>query len=226
MGIFTRFKDIVSSNINAMLDKAEDPEKMIRLMVQEMEDTLVELKASCAGAMATKSKVARASEGNAARVADWEAKARLALSKGREDLAKEALAEKRVFAEESERLAGELVQLDGIIAQYRRDIDQLEDKLSGARKKRQVLIQRHARAQSSFQAQSVLRKTAASDAFVRFEAYENRIERMEADAELVNAKARSTLQDAFAKLENDETLESELAALKAEVGAAQGSPKS
>src|SRR5690606_39606241 len=105
MGIFTRFKDIVSSNINAMLDKAEDPEKMIRLMVQEMEDTLVELKASCAGAMATKSKVSRAAEANASRVADWESKARLALTKGREDLAKEALAEKRVFAEESERLA-------------------------------------------------------------------------------------------------------------------------
>ena len=154
MGIFTRFKDIVSSNISAMLDKAEDPEKLIKLMIQEMEDTLVELKASCAGAMATKSRVNRAGDEVRSRVEDWENKARLALTKGREDLAREALAEKRLFSEESERLQKELGQLDDIVDKYKSDIGQLEDKLANARKKHQMLIQRHTQAQKRYQAQS------------------------------------------------------------------------
>ncbi len=217
MGIFTRFKDIVSSNINAMLDKAEDPEKLIKLMIQEMEDTLVEMKASCANAMATKSKVERALADVQGRVDDWGDKARLAVSKGREDLAREALAEKRVFAEELEHLQKEISQLDGIVAKYQGDISQLEEKLGNARKKHQILLQRHTQAQKRHKAQSVLRKTSNTDAFARFDAFENRIERMEADAELVNAKARPSIEDEFAKLEGDESLEKELAALKAEL---------
>jgi len=217
MGIFTRFKDIVSSNINAMLDKAEDPEKLIKLMIQEMEDTLVEIKASCAQAMATKSKVSRALDDVQFRVDDWENKARLAVTKGREDLAREALSEKRVFADETERLTKEIAQLEGIVSNYQKDIVQLEEKLTNARKKHQVLVQRHNQAQKSYKTQSVLRKNESVDAMARFDAFENRIERMEADAELVNAKARPSLEDEFAKLEGDESLENELAALKAEI---------
>ncbi|MBK1876849.1 phage shock protein PspA [Pelagicoccus mobilis] len=217
MGIFTRFKDIVSSNINAMLDKAEDPEKLIKLMIQEMEDTLVEIKASCAQAMAAKSKVTRALDDVQFRVDDWENKARLAVTKGREDLAREALAEKRIFADEVDRLTKEIAQLEGIVSNYQKDIAQLEEKLTNARKKHQVLVQRHNQAQKSYKTQSVLRKNESVDAMARFDAFENRIERMEADAELVNAKSRPSLEDEFAKLEGDESLENELAALKAEI---------
>ena len=217
MGIFTRFKDIVSSNINAMLDKAEDPEKLIKLMIQEMEDTLVEIKASCASAMATKSRVTRALDDVQARVEDWDNKARLAVSKGREDLAREALAEKRVFADEIERLQKEIGQLEAIVAKYQGDIGQLEEKLANARKKHQMLLQRHTQAQKRFKAQSVIRRNDNGDAFARFDAFENRIERMEADADLVNAKARPSIEEEFSKLEGDETLEKELAALKAEI---------
>lgn len=217
MGIFTRFTDIVSSNINAMLDKAEDPEKMIKLMIQEMEDTLVEIKASCAGAMATNSKVSRALSDVQSRADDWDNKARLAITKGREDLAREALSEKRIFSEELERLQKESSQLEDIIAKYQGDIGQLEDKITKARKKHQVLIQRHTQAQKSYKAQSVLRKNDNIDSFARFEAFENRIERMEADANLVNVKSSVTLEDEFSKLVGDETLEKELAELKAEI---------
>jgi len=217
MGIFTRFKDIVSSNINAMLDKAEDPEKMIKLMIQEMEDTLVELKASCAATMATKSKVQRASDDVQYRAGDWEKKARLALSKGRDDLAREALAEKRSFAEEAGRLEKERQQLEAIVAKYQGDISQLEEKLTNARKKHSVLAQRHTQAQKSYKAQSVLRRNKQSDAVARFDAFENRIERMEADAELVNAKTRESLEEEFARLEDKDTLDKELAELKAEI---------
>ena len=97
MGIFTRFRDIVSSNINAMLDRAEDPEKLIKLMIHEMEDTLIEIKASCAGVMAGAKKVQRQLSDVRARVAYWEEKAGLAVNKGRDDLAREALIERRKY---------------------------------------------------------------------------------------------------------------------------------
>ena len=103
MGIFTRFRDIISSNINAMLDRAEDPEKLIRMMIREMEDTLVEIKVSCAGLMATAKRVRRQMEEHDARVRFWDEKAGLAVSKGRDDLAREALLEKRRYLERAQR---------------------------------------------------------------------------------------------------------------------------
>ncbi len=226
MGIFTRFKDIVSANINSMLDKAEDPEKMIKLMIQEMEDTLVEIKASCAGAMASKTKVGRALSEVKVKAEDWEAKAKLAVSKGRDDLAKEALVEKRNFTNEVERLEADMAQLDGVVQQYHDDIEQLELKLANARKKRQTLIQRHVHAQKRYRAQTAIRKINNSDAFARFEAFQNRIERMEADANLVNAKAKTSLVDEFAGLEKDEAIDNELAALKKDLDTSKPSKSS
>jgi len=217
MGIFTRFKDIVSSNISAMLDKAEDPEKLIRLMIQEMEDTLVEIKASCAGAMASRVKARRALDDVRGQAEDWERKAELAVGKGRDDLALEALAEKRRFAEEAGRLEAEAKRFDEVVDQYRADIEQLEKKLAAARQKRQSLSQRHQRARQRHRAQSAIRKADSADAFARFDAFENRIERMEADADLVNAKAEPTLSEAFSKLEKEDAVEAELAALKSKL---------
>ena len=104
MGIFSRFRDIISSNINAMLEKAENPEKLIKLMIQEMEDTLVEIKASCAGAMASHKRVKRAHEEIKRRAENWAAKAKLAVEKGRENLAREALAENMSLEEEGKSL--------------------------------------------------------------------------------------------------------------------------
>ena len=101
MGIFTRFRDIVGSNINSMLDRAEDPEKLIKLMIQEMEDTLIELKTACAGVMAENKKVERQLQGLDKRVDYWESKAGLAVHKGRDDLAREALLEKRRYSQQS-----------------------------------------------------------------------------------------------------------------------------
>ena len=104
MGIFTRFRDIINSNINAMLDKAEDPEKLIKLMIREMEDTLVEIKAACAGVIARSKKTGRHLEEVLSRAGVWEERAGLAVTKGRDDLAREALLEKRKFAERADTL--------------------------------------------------------------------------------------------------------------------------
>jgi len=214
MGIFTRFKDIVSSNINAMLDKAENPEKLIKQMIQEMEDTLVELKASCAGVMANKAGVSRALNRASNQADGWEARAKLAVNKGRDDLAREALVEKRRYLAEIERLTSENDQLDDVVAQYKRDMQELESKLQIARDKHKALIHRHAQAQRRHQTQTTIRKVTNTDAFARFEALEGRIDRMEAEADLVNVKPKTNLEDEIASLSVDDELEEELAALK------------
>lgn len=214
MGIFSRVSDIISSNINAMLDKAEDPEKLVRLMIQEMEDTLVEIKASCAGVMATKKRVQREREEALTRAKQWEEKAQLAVNKGREDLAREALMEKRRYRERAGTLEKELSQCDALVEQYQTDMTQLEDKLSAAREKQRILVQRHIHAQRRKRAQQEIRRLDTTDALIRFEQFENRIERMEAEADLVNFGRKPPLEEEFARLEGDEEIEKELQALK------------
>jgi phage shock protein A len=213
MGIFTRFKDIINSNLNVMLEKAEDPEKLIKLMIQEMEDTLVELKASCAGAMASRTRVTRARDLAAESIDKWDGKARLAVEKGREDLAREALLEKRACQQEADDREKETTHFDELVSQYQKDIAQLEEKLEAARNKHRILVQRHIHATHRKSAQSKIRKADSSDAFFRFEQFENRIDRMEADADLVNYRGRD-LEDELGKLETDEQIEKELASLK------------
>jgi len=213
MGIFSRFRDIISSNLNAMLEKAEDPEKLIKLMIQEMEDTLVELKASCAGAMASRARVSRARETAVEGVTKWDNKARLAVEKGREDLAREALLEKRACQQEVDHREKETAHFEELVAQYQKDISQLEEKLESARNKHRILVQRHIHAGHRKAAQTKIRKADSSDAFFRFEQFESRIDRMEADAELINYRGAS-LDDEFSKLETDEQIEDELASLK------------
>ena len=213
--IFSRFADIISANINAMLDKAEDPEKMVKLMISEMEDTLVEIKAACAGAMATKKRVENAVVEAGERAADWSAKAELAVSKGREDLAREALLERRRYQERVDALEQEAMETQAIVEQYQDEIAQLEEKLNVAREKQRVLIQRHIHAQGKKRAQNDIRRFETSEAIMRFEQFEHRIERMEAEADLVNYARKPTLEDEFDRLEKDEDLERELNELKA-----------
>ena len=143
MGIFTRFRDIISSNISAMLDKAEDPEKLIKLMIREMEDTLVEIKTSCAGVMASMKKIQRQLDEVLSRAKHWEERAALAAKKGGDDLAREALLEKRRHMEKAGTLEEELSEHGLLVEQYQEDMGQLEDKLGSAREKQRMLQQRH-----------------------------------------------------------------------------------
>jgi len=214
MGIFTRFRDIVSSNINAMLDKAEDPEKLISLMIQEMEDTLVEIKASCAAAMATSKRTQRHMEEVLSRSRNWEEKAGLAVSKGRDDLAREALLEKRRIADRAYSFEKELQEMNALIQQYQEDIKQLEEKLRGAREKQRLLVQRHVHALKKKRAQEDIRRMDSTGAVLRFEEFENRIERMEAEAELVNFGRKPNLEAKFDELLVDDEIEKELQTLK------------
>jgi phage shock protein A len=214
MGIFTRFRDIISSNINAMLDRAEDPEKLIKLMIREMEDTLVEIKAACAGAMASSKKVQRRLQALDDKSGYWETKAELAVKKDRDDLAREALVEKRRYARRAQELENELSEHDLIIEQYQDDIRQLEEKLKSARDKQRMLVQRHIHASKKMRAQEEIRRIDSSETIMKFDELENRIERMEAEAELVNMGKKSSLQEKLERLSVDEEIEKELQALK------------
>ncbi len=216
MGIFTRARDIISSNVNAMLDKAEDPDKLVRMMVREMEDTLIEVKASCAGAMATKRNVERELGVVRERTAEWERKAQLAVSKGREDLAREALVERRRLVARTEALEDELNRCDELLDQYQTDITQLEEKLEGVREKERVLVQRHIHAQKKIRAQRDIRRVDTSDALSRFENFELRLDQLEAEGEMVNFGRTNKLNDEFALLEGGDTeIDEQLEALKA-----------
>jgi len=214
MGIFTRFRDIVSANINSMLDRAEDPEKLIKLMIREMEDTLVELKSACAGTIADKKKVSRQLEQIQDKEAFWDQKSALAVSKGRDDLARQALLEKRRFAQRGEAVAQELAEFQSIVTQYQDDIQELENKLKSAREKQRMLVQRHIRAQRKKQAHEEIRRMDSAQVVQKFDEMESNIERMEAEADLVNYGKKSDLEEAFEELSADDDIERQLQALK------------
>jgi len=214
MGIFTRFRDIVGSNINTMLDRAEDPEKLIRMMIQEMEDTLIELKAACAGVMADSKRVEQQQTETARRIQYWDDNAKLAINKGREDLAREALIEKRRFVQRTGSLTGELAEHQTLLDQYKDDIQQLEDKLKSAREKERLIIQRHIYATRKKRAQQEIRRMDNTDTIIKFEELENRIDHMEAEADLVNFGRKPNLAEELERLALDEEIEQELRSLK------------
>jgi phage shock protein A len=214
MGIFTRFRDIVTSNINDMLDQAEDPEKLIKLMIREMEDTLIEIKSSCANTIASQKKVGRLLEDTRERELFWEQKAELAVNKGRDDLARQALMEKRRFTQRTGAVEDEFVELGVIVEQYRDDIQELEIKLKSAREKQRMLVQRHIRAKRNKKAQQEIRRVDSPEVMQKFDEIENHIERMEAEADLVNFGRATSLEEEFENLASDDEIESQLKDLK------------
>ena len=224
MGVFSRMGDIINSNINAMLDKAEDPEKMIRLMIQEMEDTLVDLKSSCAAKMATRAEMNRDKETLDAKIERWSERAVLAVERKRDDLAKEALLEKKQCLKQLEFAEADLEHYDKLITECKANIAQLEQKLEEVTLKHKMLVQRSIHAVEKKRARTAMSNATGARAMMRFEDLENRIERMEADAELSGTSGQgSDLEREFDKLESDGVIEDELAELKKSLG--KGSAK-
>jgi len=214
MGIFTRFKDIVASNINSMLDNAEDPEKLIKLMIREMEDTLIEIKSSCANTIAGQKKAQRFLDEIEEKENFWGQKAELAVQKGKDNLARQALQEKRRYTQRAETLQIEVTELGVMIEQYREDIQELENKLKSAREKQRMLVQRHLRATRKKRVREEIRRADSAEVMQKFEELEQQIERMEAEADLVDYGRTSTLENQFDVLEADDEIEAELNELK------------
>jgi len=222
MGIFSRFTDIVNSNINALLDKAEDPEKMVRLIIQEMEDTLVEVRSASAKTLANKKEIVNQIAKYESDASDWEAKAELALSKDREDLARAALQEKKKSAEAAEALSKELAIVDEQIRKLQDEIGQLQEKLADAKSRQKAIIMRQKTASSRLEVKKTLDSTKVDNAMGRFEQYERKIDDLESQVEAYDL-GKKTLQDEFAELEASDKVEDELAALKAKVKGANTS---
>ena len=213
MGIFSRFTDIVNSNINALLDKAEDPEKMVRLIIQEMEDTLVEVRSASAKTIASKKDVSAQISKYKAQAQDWESKAELALSKEREDLARAALQEKSKCEEAAEALTNEYTVIEEQISKLQDETAQLQEKLADAKARQKTIIMRQKTASSRLEVKKSLDNGKVDSAMGRFEQYERKIDDLESQVEAYDL-GKKTLNDEFAELESDGKVDDELAALK------------
>jgi phage shock protein A len=212
--------DIINSNINAMLDQAEDPEKMIRLIIQEMEDTLVEVRSSSARVLADRKTAARRLEQVQAEAASWEDKARLAISKEREDLARAALQEKRAIEEEIAVVEEELKATDEHIDQLGGEIAQLQQKLSDAKAKQKAMLMRSKTVESRIKVKRQMHREALDTAFQRFEHFERRMDNLESQLDAMDL-GRDVAPDLAAQinsLEEDARITDELERLKSEMG--------
>ncbi|MGF1696164.1 phage shock protein PspA [Vibrio kyushuensis] len=218
MGVFSRFADIVNSNISSLLDKAEDPEKMIRLIIQEMEDTLVEVRTNSAKALADKKDLVRKIEAMEDQITDWQQKATLAITKQREDLARAALIEKQKLQDMMKGLQTERVLVEDTIEKLGGEVSKLESKILETRAKQQTLAIRNQTATSRRDVQKHLHTSRTHEAMAKFEQYSRKVDELEAEADVYaksgNAKS---LDQEFAELQAQDEIENELAKLKQQI---------
>ena len=210
--VFSRARDIFAANMTELLDRAEDPARMIRMIILEMEETLVEVRSTAARAIADIKEMRRAVTSLDALQTDWTAKAELALSKGREDLAKAALVEKQKAAEMVESLSGELEQMEQVLRSYEADIAKLQAKLREARARQNAIAARFESAVTRAKAREAMNGSRTLDAFAKFEILERRADFAEGRCEALGI---TSLEDEIDQLRADEKINAELEAMKA-----------
>ncbi|MBA2936311.1 phage shock protein PspA [Sphingomonas sp. CGMCC 1.13654] len=223
MGIFSRTRDIIAANVTDLLDKAEDPAKMIRMIIMEMEETLIEVRASAARTIADQKEMRRHIAKLDKLQESWTEKAELALSKGREDLAKAALVEKGKATDMAERLKEEIGVLDEALEASEADITKLQNKLREARARQSSIVARLESAHNRYKLREMTNGPKIDEAFARFETLERRVDFAEgrADAAGMGAAPR-TLEEEIADLKSSEKVDAELEALKARMGKSAG----
>ncbi|MDB5688392.1 MAG: phage-shock protein [Sphingomonas bacterium] len=219
MGIFSRTRDIIAANVTDLLDKAEDPAKMIRMIILEMEETLVEVRASAARTIADQKEMRRQIGKLEAVQSSWTEKAELALSKGREDLAKAALVEKQKAGDLAEQLSHDIADLDGSLKASETDIGKLQAKLREARARQNSIVTRLESAHNRTRMREMYAGPKIDEAFSRFDLMERRVDMAEgrADAAGMGAAPKS-LEEEIAELRSADKVDAELAALKARLG--------
>lgn len=213
MGVFSRLSDIINSNLNSMLDKAEDPEKIARLIIQEMEDTLVEVRSAAARSMADKKEYERDIVQLENSRLDWASKAELAVEKGREDLARGALAAKQRADREIDSRRQALKAIDEISIKRQDDLEKLQAKLDEAKTKLRALIVRREAAEHRIAMRSRIEVNKVDEAMRRYAQVERKVDEMEAYADLINVGERG-LEAQFQDLAAEESIEKELAEIK------------
>jgi len=222
MGIFSRMGDIINSNLNAMIDKAENPEKIARLIIQEMEDTLVEVRTDAARNIAERKELSRKVESYREKAAEWGAKAELALNKEREDLARGALQAKQQSEAMAEVVEREIEILDEAVGKADVDLTKLQSKLDEARAKHKSLMMRGSVAKNQIKMRSKMKDYRVEDALARYERMERKVDQLEAEVEAFDLGQGESLEGQFAQLEADEAIENELNALKASLNKGKG----
>ncbi len=216
MGIFSRTRDIIAANVTDLLDKAEDPAKMIRMIILEMEETLVEVRASAARTIADQKEMRRHIAKLTALQDSWTEKAQLALSKDREDLAKAALVERQKAADMAEHLAHEIETLDEALKASEEDIAKLQGKLREARARQNSLVSRMESAQNRLRVREAYAGEKVNDAFARFDMLERRVDMAEGRADAMSlGQQPKTLEEEIAELKSADKVDADLAALKA-----------
>ena len=217
MGVFSRLTDIINSNLNAMLDKAEDPEKIVRLIIQEMEDTLVEVRSRAARAIADKKEVERRKAEFDARSHEWESKAELAIAKGMDHLARGAISAKRKAQEMAALFDKELAAIEKSLDKANDDLEKLQAKLKEAKSKQRSLeIRRHA-ASDSVRINRQVYDGRIDEAMARYERYERRVDELEAEAESYVLGRPKSLEEEFKELAAEDDVNAEFEALKKRV---------
>ena len=217
MSVFSRLTDIINANINSLLEKAEEPEKIIRLMIQEMEDTLVEIRSAAAKCIADRKEQRRYAEFLEREQKEWAKRAELAVRQGREDLARAALAEKQTLADEAEKTQHEMELLNEQLEKFNSDITKLQGKLNDAKTRQRSIVIRHKTASSQLAARKHIHDDKIDEMLFKFEHAEQRIDRVEAQGEAMDIGRRKGLAEEIAGLEDDDRVEDALAALKAKV---------
>lgn len=221
MGIFSRARDIIAANVTDMLDKAEDPAKMIRMIILEMEETLVEVRATAARNIADQKEMRRHITKLDALQASWTEKAELALSKDREDLAKAALVERQKAADMGDRLQGEIAVLDEALKASEADIAKLQAKLREARARQNAIVTRLETAHNRIRVREAYAGSRVDEAFSRFDMLERRVDFAEGRADALSLGGEpKTLEEEIAELKSNEKVDAELEALKARIGKA------
>ncbi len=218
MSVFTRFSDIINANINAVLEKAEDPDKIIRLMIQEMEDTLVEIRSSAAKCIADRKETGRHITYLESEKEEWARRAELAIRRDREDLARAALSEKQAIEDKTATLNQELEVLDSHLDKFNDDISLLQNKLDDAKTRQRSIVIRHKTAKSQLSARRHIHSDRIDEMLFRFEKAESRIDRVESESEAISMGRTQSLADEIEGLEDDVRVEAELAELKLKVG--------
>lgn len=214
MGIFSRMGDIINSNLNSMIEKAENPEKITRLIIQEMEDTLVEVRTSAARNIAEKKELKRKAEAYEVRAGEWAAKAELALGKDREDLARGAVSAKQQAEQMAAVVRKEIDILDEAVSKADSDLAKLQAKLDEAKAKHKSLMMRGAVAGNQIKMRTHMTSNKVDDALARYERMERKVDELEAHVEAFDLGSGQSLESQFAELEADEAVEAELDALK------------
>ena len=217
MGIFSRTRDIIAANFNDLLDKADDPEKMIRMIIFEMEETLVEVRASAARTIADQKEMHRHTVKLDQLQADWADKAQLALSKDREDLARAALIEKKKAADMADQLKAEIAVLDDALRAYEVDIEKLQNRLREARSRQTAIAARLESAENRVKLRTLLASERVDEAMARFDQLERRVDYAEGRADalgLADQSSKPSLADEIAALAGQDKIDEELEAMK------------